>query len=315
MKEVTCTVSRRNVQQVNPFRRGIPFAVSILLWSGCLNDGSSHDTDAETVPSPQAGAVIIDHTSTRLNQIPDQWITQAKKTLHIAYGHTSHGSQIVTGMEGLVGFKGARYSFNNGGTGGALDLRDEPFIGAYDLGNPDWTAWAAATRSYLNAHAEVNPELVSGAVVIWSWCSEVSSATVVNIDTYLGLMNNLEQEYPKVKFVYMTGHLDGSGLTGNLHLRNEQIRAYCRANSKVLYDFADIETWNPDGIYFGDRKPKDNCDYIDGVRTKNWAEEWQNSHTKDVDWYECGAAHTKPLNANLKAYAAWWLWARSAGWQ
>jgi hypothetical protein len=26
------------------------------------------------------------------------------------------------------------------------------------------------------------------------------------------------------------------------------------------------------------------------------------------------AAHTQPLNANLKAYAAWHLWARLAGW-
>jgi len=33
-----------------------------------------------------------------------------------------------------------------------------------------------------------------------------------------------------------------------------------------------------------------------------------------VDWYRCGSAHSQPLNANRKAYAAWWLWARLAGW-
>ena len=54
-------------------------------------------------------------------------------------------------------------------------------------------------------------------------------------------MNQLEIDYPNVKFVYMTGHLDGSGANGNLNLRNEQIRAYARANNKILYDFADIE--------------------------------------------------------------------------
>jgi hypothetical protein len=26
------------------------------------------------------------------------------------------------------------------------------------------------------------------------------------------------------------------------------------------------------------------------------------------------AAHSQPLNGNLKAYSAWWLWARLAGW-
>ncbi len=47
---------------------------------------------------------------------------------------------------------------------------------------------------------------------------------------------------------------------------------------------------------------------------KNWAIDWQNSHTINVDWYDCSAAHSQPLNGNLKAYAAWWLWAKLAGW-
>ncbi|HEX9933577.1 MAG TPA: hypothetical protein VGB38_00150, partial [bacterium] len=71
-------------------------------------------------------------------------------SLHIAYGHTSHGSQLITGMTGLVGFKGTLYSFNNGGSGGALDLKDTPFSGASDLGNSNFTAWETATRSYLS---------------------------------------------------------------------------------------------------------------------------------------------------------------------
>jgi hypothetical protein len=33
-----------------------------------------------------------------------------------------------------------------------------------------------------------------------------------------------------------------------------------------------------------------------------------------VDWYNCDSAHSQPLNANRKAYAAWWLWCRLAGW-
>ena len=153
------------------------------------------------------------------------------------------------------------------------------------------------------ANADVN-------VVMWSWCSEVSSATAANITTYLTLMSGLERDYPDVSFVYMTGHTDGSGLTGTLHVRNQQIRDYCAANDKILYDFEDIESYDPDGTYFGDRNVTDSCAYNGG----NWATEWQNSHTKGVDWYDCESAHSQPLNANLKAYAAWWLWARLAGW-
>ena len=89
-------------------------------------------------------------------------------------------------------------------------------------------------------------------------------------------MSGLEADYPDVHFVYMTGHTDGSGLAGTLHIRNQQIRDYCAANAKILYDFEDIESYDPDGNYFGDRYVTDDCDYDGGSR--NWATEWQNSH-------------------------------------
>ena len=113
----------------------------------------------------------------------------------------------------------------------------------------------------------------------------------------------------------MTGHLDGTGMEGNLHLRNEQIRQYCVKNKKVLFDFADIESYDPDGNGYLERLANDNCDYDsdeDGSRDKNWAIDWQESNPGA--WYSCGSAHSQPLNANLKAYAAWWLLARLAGW-
>jgi hypothetical protein len=272
--------------------------VSVFLILGCNKTKNSSE--------PQI--LIINHHSTALSSIPSEWITAAKQNLHIAYGHTSHGSQLIDGMTGLISFKGTAYNWNNGGSGGALDLHDYAMSG--DLGAPDRTTWATLTRAYLAANADVN-------VIIWSWCGEVSTATENDINTYLNLMTALESDFKNVKFVYMTGHLDGTGLTGNLHLRNEQIRNFCKSNNKILYDFADIESYNPDGTYFGDRKPNDACDYDkngDGVLEGNWATEWQNTHTAGTDWYSCSAAHSQPLNANQKAYAAWWLWARLAGW-
>jgi hypothetical protein len=256
-------------------------------------------------------AITINHQCTYLSQIPTQWVDSAKSKLRIAYGHTSHGSQLISGMQGLISFKGDKYSFNATGTNGALILKDTPFSNASDLGNPDWVAWAAATRTYLNANQAIN-------VVIWSWCGQVSGADSSDIATYLGLMSSLEQDYPLVRFVYMTGHLDGSGSTGNLNVRNQQIRNYCQTNNKVLFDFADIESYDPDGaVNYMALLGNDNCDYDsngDGIRDKNWATDWQNTHTENVDWYSCSAAHSQPLNGNRKAYAAWWLWASLAGW-
>jgi hypothetical protein len=255
---------------------------------------------------------IIDHLCTNIQQIPESAIINAKINLHIAYGHTSHGSQIITGMNALDQFMGGSglYNWNDGPMDDHLDIDDRFASG--DLGNPNRIEWASRTRNYLN-----NPLNNDVNVVIWSWCGQVSSASENDISTYLNLMNQLELEYPNVCFVYMTGHLDGSGLSGNLHLRNEQIRDFCKNNEKILYDFADIECYDPDGNYYGDKFPNDNCDYDtdgNGSRDGNWALEWQNTHTLNVDWYNCSSAHSQALNANLKAYAAWWLWAELAGW-
>lgn len=286
--------------------------VGVSILNGCGGGGGTSNPPADPLdpPADPAGAIIIDHRCIHLSSIPSEYISRATSQLLIAYGHTSHGSQITDGMTGLANWKGSTYAWNNTGSGGALKLRDyyNNFggSGVNDLANPGDTAWATATRNYLNSAAG------SGVnVVMWSWCGGVSGGTEQGINSYLSLMSQLENEFPNVRFIYMTGHLDGTGLSGNLHLRNEQIRRYCRANGKILYDFADIETYNPSGEYFGDLHPNDECN-IDGGR--NWAIEWQNSHSENVDWYNCGSAHSQPVNANMKAYAAWWLWARLAGW-
>ena len=280
----------------------------ILLGAIGLLSGCAKTEDPGINQGPVQETIIIDHLSTKLNVIPSEWIIKAKQDLHIAYSHTSHGSQITDGMTGLVDFKGTVYNWNNGGGGDALDFHDYAMTG--DLGNPNRTSWATQTRDYISANTEVN-------VIMWSWCGQVSSSTEADISIYLNLMSSLEDDFKNVKFVYMTGHLDGSGLTGNLHLRNEQIRNYCKSNKKILFDFADIECYNPDGDYFGDKKPDDGCFYDsngDGSREGNWATEWQSAHTEGTDWYNCSSAHSQPLNANQKAYAAWWLWAKIAGW-
>lgn len=270
-------------------------------------------------PQISGQGIIIDHTCTNVTKIPESAITQAKEKLHIGYGHTSHGSQITSGMTGLVEFAnngGLGLSlpknilkWNNGGTDGALDLEEGDGYGSgwldHDCGY--YPAWVNETREYLDdpSHDDVN-------VIMWSWCGQASGRSEQEmIDTYLAPMSQLEEDYPDVTFVYMTGHSDGSGEEGNLHLRNRQIRDYCINNNKVLFDFYDIECYDPDSNYFGDKYVSDDCSHSGG----NWAVEWQNSHTEGIDWYNCSSAHSEPLNANRKAYAAWWLWCKLAGWE
>ncbi|HPS59010.1 MAG TPA: hypothetical protein PK514_12970 [Spirochaetota bacterium] len=255
-----------------------------------------------------AGSSAANHevaTLSVLESLSDSEINNAKSKLVIAYGHTSHGSQIDTGLDGLVEFMNGRGRTNNLYDG--LDLRCDmggygSAYGASDLNQSNYGDWVDATRLYLSSHSEIN-------VVIWSWCAGVSHADETIINTYLSDMTQLESDYPDIVFVYMTGHLDGTGVDGNLNLRNEQIRDYCRDNNKVLFDFADIESYDPDGLvnYMG-LLCTDNCDYDsngDGSQDTNWATVWQTANPGE--WYSCSPEHTQALNANMKAYAFWYL--------
>lgn len=295
---------------------------------GVVNDGGAPGERTgdgafvpAVVPSPPVadGALVVDHTCTDLSRVPARWLEAAKAQLRIGYGHTSHGSQVVTGMEALSA-AGSLLDFDSSwGYHPGVFLNDSAFPGANDLGSPDRTAWADATRELLGRAGGCDRN-----VVVWSWCGQADTGDPGDIETYLSLMSALEAEFPDVRFVYMTGHLVGSGAEGDLHRRNEQIRRYCRENGKVLFDFADIESFDPGGLVDFMRKyATDGCEYDrngDGNPwgDGNWAQEWIAAHPGHELAQlaaSCGdCAHSERLNCVLKARAFWWLLARLAGW-
>jgi hypothetical protein len=211
----------------------------------------------------------------------------------------------------LIGYKDDIYCWDYYpqiyGSNPCIDIHD--YFKPGDLGHNGSTQWAAYTRDFL----ENDPTSADINVIMWSWCGGCSDNTVQGIQIYLDTMNALEQDYPDIKFVYMTGHRDIWN-DDTLKRNNQLIRDYCIANNKILFDFADIESYDPDGNYY--EYANDNCDYYDENLSYlgNWATEWQNSHTEGVDWYYCYAAHSQPLNGNMKAYASWWMFCRLAGW-
>ncbi len=296
---------------------------------GVVNDGGQPGqrtgdgawVPAVVTPAPSAAAdLVIDHTCTDLSRVPEGFIESAKLQLRIGYGHTSHGSQIVTGMEAMKGPTGSLLDFDSSwGYDAGVFLNDSAFPGASDLGSPDRTSWATATRDLLNRSGGCDRN-----VVVWSWCGQADTGDPEDITTYLSLMSQLESEFPDVRFVYMTGHLVGSGVDGDLNRRNDEIRAFCRANDKVLFDFADIESFDPDGQFDFMRKyATDGCEYDrngDGNPwgDGNWAQEWIAAHpAHELTTLASGCsdcAHSERLNCVLKARAFWWMLARLAGW-
>jgi hypothetical protein len=259
------------------------------------------DANDPNLPPSVAGTIIIDHTCCDLSRVPVTRINTAKANFRIWYGHTSHGSQITSGMEV---FNAAPYTFNTDGSVIAGSLSYQETDG--DLGTQGDMTWRDSTLAQLS-RADNDRNLV-----MWSWCGGVSENDVAGINAYLNAMSQLESSYPGVRFVYMTGHLDGTGAEGNLNARNNQIRAYCRANGKVLFDFADIESYDPNGTGFLSRYADDGCNYYQGGIQRNWAQEWCAGHPGQCSSCEC--AHSESLNCDRKARAFWWMMARMAGW-
>jgi hypothetical protein len=136
---------------------------------------------------------------------------------------------------------------------------------------------------------------------MWSWCGQASSYSTTQIQAYLDTMAEFEEDYPGMRFILMTGHTDG-GTNQTLIDNNNQIRQFALDNDMVLYDFADIESYDPAGIHYPDTD--DACD---------WCSDWCDDHPEDCqDLPSC--AHSHGFNCKLKAYAFWWMMARLAGW-
>jgi len=291
---------------------GIATVIGITTYYWYVNENKSNNDDDndDNDNLSNINNMIINHNCAHLENfinIPIDWINAAKSNLHIVYWHTSHGSQLTEGMAPLDAFMGDPnvYKFNSGGSSGALDLNDR-YVEGHDL-TDETNDFDDTTRTFLTINSQYN-------VIMWSWCALDKDENLIN--QYLNNMNQLESEYPTKFFVYMTGHLEGTGVEGELNIYNEMIRNYCKTNNKILYDFADIESYNPDNVNFLNRYGTDNCTYdgnsngyIDNedINRYNWAIEWQNSHYEATypnggEWYSCSSAQSQSLNGNMKAF-------------
>jgi hypothetical protein len=276
------------------------FLVCVLLVAvGCVAPMPAQRPPA---PRPLSTAVIADHTRTDPRPIPDAWADLARRTFGVAYGASPLGRQLTAGLEHLE-LVDPRFRIDRTGRPGALAFFTGDLKG--DLGTPDRYRWTDQTRFWLRkGWGDIN-------MVMWSWGDELTRYTEAEVDLYLEQMRGLEVEFPDVVFVYMTAALDGTGPDGNVHVRNEQIRAFCRANHRVLFDVADIQRYDPDGVDYLARQGDFGAYYRQGGRGGNWADEWCDANLGACTPYAC--PRSRSLVCDRLAGAFWWMLVRLAG--
>ena len=269
-----------------------------------------------------------------LRSIPAAAIETAKNDLHILYCGTSHSTQVVDGMRGLMEYKtgdGTLFSvtFNGTPVPGSLDMHYNGTSGT-DLSSDSvdgngHTGYFNGTVSYLDSHPDVN-------VVMWSWCSIDGHDVTIYIDNFQELIDMYKAggskgrtAADKVSFVFMTGYAGGGdGDTAEPpYIRSpfqnyQRIVDYCTANGYFCLDYWSQDVYEYETNFY---KPTESGN--DNVQHKAYFD----AHQGGVHWFETRdyssgvvkwPAHCdgtpQHITSNRRAYAAWWIMARIAGW-
>ncbi len=259
---------------------------------GIFNNSENPQNQNNNLFAGKTGAIIADHNAAQdFDIIPECWIQEAKKQISVAYQHTSHGSQISSGIAYLENHvDGSLYAF-----GGSKE--NELYFADYAMGGGDLGGdWAPPTKDYLNKNPATN-------TIMWSWCGQVSGYTTYNSMSghYLAPAEEIVEDY-NINFIYMTGHLEGTGPDGSAYTANNIIREHVEDVEGILFDFADIESYDPDGKY-----------YPDGSDACEWCTDWCKKHPEDCKNLP-SCAHSHGFNCIQKGKAFWWMMARMAGW-
>ncbi len=262
-------------------------------------------TNPTATPSPPGslfqGGLIIDHTAvSNFDKIPEAYLNYAKE-LTFQYAHRSDGSNVLSGLDYLEEHvDGVKYSQATGYL--SLPSVESPqALRIYDGNGSD--SYVYPSLYWQGSGLNITRSVVQSGTLnysMWSWCDELTYYNSSQLNDYFTSMSQLESEFPQMRFIYMTGFVNGADTT--VKNNNAAIRTYARDHNKILFDFADIENYDPAGNY-----------YPNNTRENSWASSWCSAHPNDCKNLP-SCSHTHGLTCVVEGKAFWYMMARLAGW-
>jgi hypothetical protein len=195
-----------------------------------------------------AGAVVIGHTNTQsVARMPQSVMDQVGR-LRWFLAHASVGANMMEGLN--LDLHQPQQGFYQLVSAAGLDsppASTQPgVVYEYYRGNPGWQPKVDWFASYVT-NGWFFPKV---DVVMNKFCFIDLWATSLDVNYYITNMAALENAYSQTWFVYATIPLVTAEDFRNhsASLFNETLRSWVRANNRILFDIADIEAHDTNGV-------------------------------------------------------------------
>lgn len=181
--------------------------------------------------------IRIDHTCVDLSAIPEKAVPAAA-SLRMLMRHASVGDGIHWGLDTVAGKR-----------------TNQPVGRPFASGKYDRSKWVLENRGNPGWRAKVDDLVKQTAsrtnefdVFMMKFCYiDALGKNQPDWEYYRRAMEKLEADYPRKKFVWWTVPLTRDGQPGT-DAFNAQVRSYCTAKGKILFDIADIECHDTKGV-------------------------------------------------------------------
>ncbi|NWJ47440.1 MAG: SGNH/GDSL hydrolase family protein [Chloroflexi bacterium] len=267
---------------------GVPVKVTITPAETASDDTITPTPLPKVAVVASGGFVINSSTIDASNSlIPQQYLDNARN-LKILFNHQSVGYNVLEGLDALAQSNPDRYSLTTADVEQANWYLENNGVGGFTRGENENPASKVVGFKELFDN-EGYADRVQVAMMKFCFVDNTSAASKI-WENYRDGMNYLETKYPKVKFVWWTMPLitDGNQIRDQY---NKLVRDYVKANNKILFDIADIESHEPSGK---------------AVTNNNYPALFNN--------YSSDGGHLNEQGSQRVAQAWWWLTARLAGW-